>query len=95
MVEEVGELKALGEDDPDALEDEFGDVLFSMVNAARWLGVDAEGALRHSNARFYGRYTAMERTSRQRGLTFPDLSLDEKEDLWQEAKRQEVEQQED
>ena len=48
--------------------------------------MDAEGALRHANSRFYRRFATMETLSRQRGLSFPDLSLDEKEALWQEAK---------
>ena len=67
-------------------ERELGDLLFSIVNAARWLGVDAEGALRQSNARFFLRFATMERLSRERGQSFPDLSLDEKESLWQQAK---------
>ena len=67
-------------------EGELGDLLFSVVNAARWLGVDAEGALRHSNARFYQRFTAMEKLSHQRGLSFPELPMGEKEALWQEVK---------
>ena len=58
-----------------------------MVNAARWLDVDAESALRKANAKFYNRFSAMERFSRERDLSFSDLSLDEKESLWQEAKR--------
>ena len=68
-------------------EQELGDLLFSLVNVARWMGADAEGALRHANSRFYQRFASMERLSRERGLSFPELSLDEKESLWQEAKR--------
>ena len=69
-------------------ERELGDLLFSIVNAARWLGVDAEWALRQSNARFFLRFATMERLSRERGQSFSDLdlSLDEKESLWQQAK---------
>lgn len=68
-------------------EEEFGDILLMMVNAARWLDVDAESALRKANAKFYNRFATMERFSRERDLSFSDLSLDEKESLWQEAKR--------
>ena len=68
-------------------ESELGDVLFSMVNLARWLSVDAEETLRRANARFYGRFNSMERLSRERGVAFADLSPDEKEALWQEGKR--------
>ncbi len=67
-------------------EQEFGDIMLMMVNAARWLGVDAESALRKANTKFYKRFAAMERLSRERGLSFPGLPLDEKEALWQEAK---------
>ena len=67
-------------------ERELGDLLFSIVNAARWMGVEPEGALRQANARFYARFAAMEKLSRDRNLAFRGLSLDEKESLWQEAK---------
>ena len=67
-------------------EQELGDLLFSLVNVARWMGADAEGALRQTNARFYRRYVTMERLSRERGLSFSELSPDEQEALWREAK---------
>ena len=84
VAEELEELKSARDDA--AREHELGNLLFSTVNAIRWLGTDAEGALRQSNARFYERFVTMERLCRERGLSFPDLSLDEKEALWQEAK---------
>ena len=87
--EEMEELEQAQSDSE--RESELGDVLFSIVNAARWQGIDAESALRHSNARFYQRFVTMERFSRERGLSFSGLSLDEKEALWQEAKRLEGE----
>ena len=88
VVEKVAEeLDELAGADSDAeRQHELGDLLFSMVNAIRWLGVDAEGALRQSNSRFFRRFAAMERLSGERSLAFSDLSLDEKEALWQEAK---------
>ena len=67
-------------------EAELGDLLFSIVNASRWLGVDAEGALRHANARFHGRFAAMEKLSLDRGLSFTDLPMERKDALWEEAK---------
>lgn len=85
VAEELAELEKV--ESKAERERELGDLLFSVVNAARWLGVDAEGALRQANARFYGRFSTMERLSRERGLSFPDLPLDHKEALWQEAKR--------
>jgi tetrapyrrole methylase family protein/MazG family protein len=79
----------------DEKEHELGDVLFSVVNAAAWLDVEAETALRHANSRFYRRFVTMERLSRERGLSFEELPLDRKEELWQEAKALEEAHQED
>lgn len=89
VVEELRELEAT--ESNVEREQELGDLLFSLVNAARWLGLDAEGALRQANARFYRRFATMEKLSRERGLSFPDLPLAEKEAIWQEAKRLEDE----
>ncbi len=85
ITEELEELEQAQSDSE--RESELGDVLFSIVNAARWQGIDAESALRHSNARFYQRFVTMEGLSREKDQSLPDLSLDEKEALWQEAKR--------
>ena len=82
--EELAELQAA--DSADEREAEFGDLLFSIVNAGRWMDLDAESALRKADARFRGRYHAMERLSGERGVTFERLTPDEKEALWQEAK---------
>ena len=87
VAEELRELEEVDTDD--ARESELGDLLFSVVNASRWLGVEAETALRKSNRRFYSRFTTMERLARDRSLDFESLSLDAKEELWQEAKRAE------
>lgn len=86
--EELRELEEVETDD--ARESELGDLLFSVVNASRWLGIEAETALRKSNRRFYSRFTTMERMARERGLDFESLTLEAKEDLWQEAKRAEA-----
>ena len=87
VAEELRELEEVETDD--VREMELGDLLFSVVNASRWMGIEAETALRRSNRRFYSRFTTMERLARDRGLDFESLSLDAKEDLWQEAKRAE------
>ena len=84
MTEELSEIQAASTDDE--RESELGDLLFSVVNAARWLNIDAEASLRGTNRRFYQRYAIMERLSRERGVSFDMLSMDEKEALWQEAK---------
>ena len=85
LAEEVGELREANDDAE--REAEFGDLLFATVNAARWLDLDAEGALRRANARFHQRFSLMERMCRERGVDFARLPLDDKERLWQEAKR--------
>ena len=86
--EELAEIKAAGTDAE--REEELGDLLFSVVNAARWLGIEAEASLRGTNRRFYGRFVIMERLSRERGVSFDALGMDEKEALWEEAKAQGV-----
>lgn len=65
---------------------EFGDVLFALVNAARWQGVDLEEALRLANERFSHRFRYMEEACRKRGISLRDLSFEEQNALWDEAK---------
>ena len=86
LVEEIGEFRAAT---PEERADEFGDVLFAIVNLARWSGIQAEDALRQANAKFRNRYRVMERLAAERGLDFTALPLDDKEALWQEAKTRE------
>jgi MazG family protein len=90
LVEETAELEAeaaAAESDParnDAVEAELGDLLFTVVNQGRHLGVDAEMALRGCNLRFRQRFRQMEQTSAQ---PLEELSPDELEALWAQAKR--------
>ena len=67
-------------------EEELGDLLFSVVNLARWLKMDAESALRGSCERFIQRFSAMECLCQERGLNLSELSLDEQDELWEEVK---------
>jgi MazG family protein len=69
---------------------EFGDVLFVLVNYALRLGIDAETALREANRRFFNRFTRMEQFCRERGLSFAKLSFDQRNELWEEAKKNEL-----
>jgi len=85
LAEEVGEFKQA--DTEESRAQEFGDVLFTLVNVARRLGVDSEAALRKANQRFYQRFTYMEEVCRQRGVNIGDLSFDEQNALWEEAKK--------
>jgi tetrapyrrole methylase family protein/MazG family protein len=87
LAEEVAELEiARRSGDQLAIREELGDVLFTVVNFARALGVDAEGAMRDANEKFYRRFTFMERRAERDGRALGDLSLDELEELWQLAK---------
>ena len=72
-------------EDPHVRE-ELGDVLFTVVNLARRLGIDAEGAMRDANAKFERRFRYMEAYAVASGKQLGDMSLDELEDLWQQAK---------
>ena len=85
IVEEVAELKAAAT--PEEKMHELGDLLFTMVNLTRWSGEHAEDVLRKANQRFGKRYLGMEKLAAERSLDFNSLSLDQKEELWQEAKR--------
>jgi len=85
LAEEVSEFKkAVSQQQR---EQEFGDLLFTLANITRRLGVDLEAALRQANQRFYRRFTYMEELCRQRGLNFGQLSFDEQNVLWDEAKK--------
>ena len=67
-------------------EEELGDVLFSVVNLARWLNVDAESALRGACEQFIQRFSGMEKLCRERGLNLSELGLAEQDELWEEVK---------
>ena len=86
VAEEIGELRAAAS--PAERTAELGDLLFTLVNLARWNDINAEDALRQSNARFRTRYRIMEQIAAGRSQSFAALSLDEKESLWQQAKTQ-------
>lgn len=78
------EIQEIVEATPDTLEEEFGDLLFAVVNWARHRGVDAEAALRNANLKFERRFRGMEEIA---GKGFPALDLQAKEALWQDVKR--------
>ena len=85
--EELGELKeAIGSAVPEAVEEELGDVLFSLVNLARFLNLSAEDALRRSVARFAARFQHMEEAVQRDGRRLKEMSIEEMDRLWEEAK---------
>ena len=71
-----------------AIEDELGDLLFTVVNLARKLHLDAETALHHSTRKFSARFRAVEQLASARGITLEKLTLAELDQLWDEVKRQ-------
>jgi len=85
LAEEVGEFQRAETKEEKA--SEFGDLLFTLVDIALRMGIDSEAALREANKRFYQRFTTMEELCRQRGLKFAELSFDEQDALWAEAKK--------
>ena len=85
LVEEINELKEA--ESQEDREWEFGDLLFTLVNVARRMDVDSEAALRQANRRFYHRFSCMENLCRQRGLNLAELSFEQQNELWEEAKR--------
>jgi tetrapyrrole methylase family protein/MazG family protein len=83
--EEIAELKATDHGTPEA-EDELGDLLFTVVNVARKMGIDAEQALRMTCAKFIRRFTEMERAAASQGRDLAEMGIDEQEALWRLAK---------
>lgn len=83
---EVEISKSDTETDKDKIEAEFGDLLFSVVNAARLYGVDPENALEKTNRKFIRRFNYIEKVLKERNLSFSDVSLEEMDKIWQEAK---------
>ncbi len=85
--EEIQELKeAIHSSDLRKIEDEFGDVMFSMVNYARFLKIDAENALERTNKKFIQRFTKMEELASLQNKMLHDMSLQEMDDLWNKVK---------
>jgi MazG family protein len=86
--EELREFEeARGRGEREQLEDELGDMLFVLVNLARFVKVDSEQALRKANAKFRRRFGYVERKLAERGKTMRESSIGEMEALWQEAKK--------
>lgn len=88
VLEEIGELKTEVDKGSqlDKLEDEFGDVLFALVNYARYIGVNPEDALERTNRKFRNRFLFIETESAKEGRKLQNMSLDEMDLLWNKAK---------
>ena len=86
--EEIGELEQEIESmDTDRTEAEFGDLLFAIINAARLYDVNPDNALERTNRTFIHRFTYMEKKAKEQGRSLREMTLDEMEAIWQEAKK--------
>ncbi|AZQ58724.1 nucleoside triphosphate pyrophosphohydrolase [Maribacter sp. MJ134] len=73
--------------DKDKIEAEFGDVLFSMINYARFLGINPENALERTNKKFSKRFQYLEREAQKKGIYLQDMTLKEMDIYWEAAKK--------
>ena len=84
VLEEIEEFKS--ETDPEKREQEFGDLLFSLVNYARYTGINPEDALERTNKKFINRFKKIEKMAEDSGRNISQLSLKEQDVLWERAK---------
>ena len=88
--EETAEVEAeIRSGDQARLEEEFGDLFFALINACRLYGIDPESALERTNKKFIRRFNYMEEHAAAEGRMLHDMTLDEMETLWQQAKKEE------
>ena len=88
LQEELAELQhEISSNDPQKIEQEFGDVLFSMINYARFLNVDPESALERTNKKFIKRFQHLESKAKEKGTSLKDMTLAEMDVYWNEAKK--------
>lgn len=86
--EEMGELReAIAAGKQDDIEAEYGDLLFSLINYARFLHVDAENALERTNKKFIDRFTQMEQRADLQGRNLAEMTLQEMDEIWNAVKR--------
>jgi MazG family protein len=87
--EEVKELHAaVAKNEKDRIEDEFGDLIFSLINYARFLQIDAENALERTNKKFISRFTKMETEALNKSKNLDEMTLDEMDAIWNAIKHQ-------
>ena len=89
VAEELGELKAeaLASNNKNKIETELGDLLFSIINAARLYDIDPEKALEHTNRKFIKRFNYLEDKTLLKGRSLHDMTLNEMNEIWEEAKK--------
>ncbi|MEX1192616.1 MAG: nucleoside triphosphate pyrophosphohydrolase [Brumimicrobium sp.] len=86
--EELAELKVEVDNKTDKVEEEFGDVLFSMINYARFIGINPETALERTNKKFIRRFQSMEEALKRSGKQFSEMNLNEMDVFWEQAKKE-------
>lgn len=84
--EEIEELEVEVNQKSDRIEEEFGDVLFSMINYARFIDINPETALERTNKKFIKRFKHMEKTIKENGKSFDEMNLEEMDKFWNQAK---------
>lgn len=87
--EELAEFQSEAAIKSDKMEAEFGDVLFSLINYARFMGINPEDALEKTNRKFIKRFNYVEEETKKHGKNLVDMSLQEMDVYWNEAKKQE------
>ncbi|NOQ24477.1 MAG: nucleoside triphosphate pyrophosphohydrolase [Bacteroidales bacterium] len=86
--EEIAELEhEVESEDQEKIESEFGDVFFSLINAARLYDIDPETALERTNKKFIKRFNFLEEQTLKKGISLKDMSLDEMNVIWERAKK--------
>jgi len=89
VLEEIVELKAeIEKHNAESIESEIGDVLFSIINASRLYGIDPEAALEKTNRKFIKRFNYLEKETLTKGISLHDMSLDEMNVIWENAKKE-------
>ena len=85
--EELEELETeVRNEDPERTESEFGDLFFSLINAARLYGIDPETALEKTNLKFIKRFAYLEKNTLRKGRSLKNMNLDEMNEIWEQAK---------
>ena len=89
VLEEISELRdEIRNQNREKIESELGDVIFSLINASRLYGIDPEAALEKTNRKFIKRFNYLEKETLKKGISLHDMSLDEMNLIWEEAKKE-------
>ena len=91
VLEEINELKTeIHNRDTAKIEEELGDVMFSLINASRLYGIDPEAALEKTNRKFIKRFNYLEKETLSKGISLHDMTLDEMNEIWEKAKKEDL-----